>query len=150
MNVIYARKPLPKSIFLAGPTPRKPEVKSWRPEALELLKKAGFDGNVYVPEDQTWAPRESYEAQVNWEWEALSISTIVVFWVPRELETMPAFVTNVEFGYLVRNGNLVIGWPEGAPKNAYLKALGERHGLRVYHTLEEVIHTAVALTNKQL
>ncbi len=39
-----------KSIFLAGPTPRNKEVKSWRGEALEILQRLGFDGVVYVPE----------------------------------------------------------------------------------------------------
>ena len=41
---------LKKSIFLAGPTPRSKEVKSWRPEAIRLLKEKGFDGVVFVPE----------------------------------------------------------------------------------------------------
>lgn len=39
-----------KSIFLAGPTLRKEIVKSWRPQAIEILEELGFDGVVYVPE----------------------------------------------------------------------------------------------------
>jgi len=41
VQVVYARTPYPTSvkrtIFLAGPTPRSPQVPSWRPRALELL-----------------------------------------------------------------------------------------------------------------
>ena len=51
MNIAYARTPLPKSIFLAGPTPRDAETKSWRPETIKLL--TGFDGTIFVPEDLT-------------------------------------------------------------------------------------------------
>ena len=36
MKTIFALQPLEKSIFLAGPTPRNPEVPSWRPEALAI------------------------------------------------------------------------------------------------------------------
>ncbi len=32
------------SIFLAGPTPRSTDVKSWRKEAIEILKKLELRG----------------------------------------------------------------------------------------------------------
>lgn len=50
MQVIHALQKLPKSIFLAGPTPRDKNTPSWRPQALEILRDMGFGGPVYVPE----------------------------------------------------------------------------------------------------
>jgi hypothetical protein len=56
-TVVYALEEPPaifaKSIFLAGPTPRRPEVASWRPDALRILQEAGYDGVVFVPEDRS-------------------------------------------------------------------------------------------------
>tara|TARA_R110002096_G_scaffold147220_16_gene306979 strand:- start:15538 stop:17166 length:1629 start_codon:yes stop_codon:yes gene_type:complete len=54
MELVYAPEDTPESlrqsIFLAGPTPRTDAVDSWRPEMIKQLKKAGFDGTVFVPE----------------------------------------------------------------------------------------------------
>ena len=69
MKTIYSNHPIdvqPNSIFLAGPTPRSVDVKSWRPEALEILKKLSFNGTVYVPEWDYDAPKISYMEQVEW------------------------------------------------------------------------------------
>jgi len=60
MQVIYYYDEPPesfsKSIFLAGPSPRTPDVKSWRPEALKILEAKGYDGIVFVPEPK---PRDN-------------------------------------------------------------------------------------------
>lgn len=142
MNPVFALQPLPKSIFLAGPTPRDKDVPTWRPEALEMLKELGFNGNVYVPEADDWAKHDHYDAQVTWEWEALSISTVVVFWVPRDLKAMPAFTTNVEFGLMIASGKCLLGYPADAPKMRYLDQLAQRHGAPVYHTLPNILKAA--------
>ena len=39
-----------KSIFLAGPTLRGEISRTWRDDAVEILEKLGFDGEVYAPE----------------------------------------------------------------------------------------------------
>ena len=145
MKVIYARQPLPKSIFLAGPTPRDTNTESWRPKAIELLEVKGFQGTVLVPEDAEWSPKFTYDDQVEWEWEAISLSTVVLFWVPREIASMPAFTTNIEYGYTIKDRNLAIGWPKDAPKNRYLESLARRHRLNVMHTLEETVDLAIAM-----
>ena len=98
-----------KSIFLAGPTARKEEDGSWRLEAIQKLKEYGFDGIVYTPEYSSWKPKESYLDQAEWERSALKEATVIVFWIPRELEKMPAFTTNVEFGYWLSSGKAVYG-----------------------------------------
>ena len=107
------------SIFLAGPTPRDGS-KGWRPQALKYLEfDHSFNGVVFVPEPFS----ESYEKQIGWEWNALNFSTIRLFWVPRELEKMPAFKTNIEFGMFLNCGEsdrIVYGRPKNAPKTSYM------------------------------
>src|SRR4051794_38722778 len=59
------------TVFLAGPTPRRRDVVSWRVEAVELLKRLGFGGTVLVPERPDFASRFDYTDQVEWEFEGL-------------------------------------------------------------------------------
>jgi len=134
MKIVYACQELPargsdniapNSIFLAGPTPRSSDVRSWRPDALAFLEEREFNGHVFVPETDGGGWHGDYAAQVQWEWEALGRAACVLFWVPRELETMPAFTTNVEFGLLsaLRPSRIVLGAPHDAPKMRYLLKL---------------------------
>lgn len=122
-EVILARK----SIFLAGPTPRDEAVHSWRPYAIKLLREMGFDGVVYVPEYETGEVLHNYDNQIEWEWKALDQAGAILFWVPRNLETMPAFTTNVEFGYWVRDDRAFYGRPSSAVLVRYLDSLYKRH-----------------------
>lgn len=145
MKAVFAMQPLRKSIFLAGPTPRPPKegcdpVPSWRPEALDILARIGFDGDVFVPEAPNWEQHGNYDGQVLWEWEALSQSTVAAFWIPREILhvidgqnelKMPAFTTNVEFGLYAKSGKAILGYPAGAQKIAYLDALARRYSMPV-------------------
>jgi hypothetical protein len=128
MLVVYAKQKLPAlgtpSIFLAGPTPRatgNPGY-SWRPDALSLLEGMGFKGQVFIPEEEDGVFKGNYHDQTEWEREALSAATVIVFWVPRDLDIMPAFTTNVEFGYWVAKDvlKIVLGHPKDAPKTRYL------------------------------
>lgn len=143
LRVVYALEALRQSIFLAGPTPRSSEVESWRPHAIERLRFFGFTGDVYIPEAHDWQPHTEYDAQVFWEWEAIKQSSVVVFWVPRDIATMPAFTTNVEFGYLVSSGKVILGAPDDAPKMSYLRALAKEHGVPCYSSLDETLLAAV-------
>ena len=133
MKVVYVPDELPpiktlfapNSLFLAGPTPRSATVQGWREEALDILQDAGFDGFVFVPQTKNWGWCEDYQRQVEWEWSALGRAERVLFWVPRDLETMPAFTTNVEFGFMAATWpeRIVLGFPEDAPKNRYLASI---------------------------
>lgn len=138
LRVIYACQSLPlpggpqsRSIFLAGPTPRASDVPSWRPSAIQTLRNLGFDGLVFVPEAEGGGWHGIYEQQVEWEWSALGLANKVVFWVPRELNSMPAFTTNVEFGFMVARypERVILGCPDGAPKVRYLKMLASQHAV---------------------
>lgn len=149
MKVTYARQALPKSIFLAGPTPRSIEVPSGRPAALRMLEQdLHFSGTVFVPESPDGRPHKEYDHQVSWEWEALNQASIVVFWVPRELVTMPAMTTNVEFGLLATSGKLVLGAPRGTPKMGYLNAVARRYNVPLFDTLLDTLVEAVRRTQR--
>ncbi len=143
MFIVHALQPLPRSIFLAGPTPRDPSVPSWRPEALEILQRLQFDGHVFVPESEDWSSHDNYDGQIKWEIDGLDRASTIVFWIPRDIATMPAFTTNVEFGLYIKSGKTVVGWPEGAPKTKYLEHHAIAQGLTIHRTLQETLEAAV-------
>ena len=135
-----------KSIFLAGPTPRDNNIISWRKDACKYLEERGFDGVVYVPEFSDWKPLESYNNQVMWEREALTEATVIVFWIPRKLPDMPAFTTNVEFGYWLHTGKVLYGRPDGAVKTRYLDWLYELdYNKKPINEIEKLLDSAIDL-----
>jgi ADP-ribose pyrophosphatase YjhB (NUDIX family) len=145
MKVVYALEDVPKtikkSIFLAGPTPRGDMSKSWRPEAIEELKKQGFDGVVFSPERDF--AKGDYIDQVEWEDECLNIADVILFWVPRSMD-MPAFTTNVEYGEWMKSGKCVLGYPEDAEKMRYLSAKGREHLVPESKTIKGVVKDALS------
>ena len=116
---------VPNSCFFAGPTPRGDGVESWRPEALRILSELGYTGTVFIPEAEGGGWLGDYKGQVVWEWKALGLAEKVLFWVPRELDKMPGFTTNVEFGMLTMRypERVVLGCPDSATKMRYLKSI---------------------------
>ncbi|MDO8496706.1 MAG: nucleoside 2-deoxyribosyltransferase domain-containing protein [bacterium] len=154
MRVIYYCDEPPesfsKSIFLAGPSPRTPDVKSWRPNALRILKAKGYDGVVYVPE-----PKSKNKSKFNeddwkikapkWEHKMLDRSDVVLFWVPRGLVKLPGFTTNVEFGHWVNSGKAVLGHPPKAPHTGYLRFMADKFQVPKLFTLEKTIDKALAI-----
>ena len=158
MKVIYALEEFEKEtrpLILVGPTPRSRDVVSWRLRALEILRamEYGVDGGsctVFVPEprDQNWTP--NYHNQIDWEHNALTLCAKhgkIACWVPRNLETLPGFTTNVEFGLFLASGNLFYGRPEGAPKTRYLDHIFKlKTGLNPWVTLEELLAACTNFT----
>lgn len=137
-----------KSIFLAGPTPRGKDIISWRNEAVKILENLGFDGIVYVPEYSSWKPKTDYVDQAMWERVGLSNATIIAFWIPRYLPDMPAFTTNVEFGYWLHTGKVVYGRPNDAEKIKYLDWLYKLdYNEEPIDSLEELLKLCVEKLN---
>jgi 8-oxo-dGTP pyrophosphatase MutT (NUDIX family) len=149
MQVVYAREAFPESltqsIFLAGPTPRSSDVPSWRPAALEELARLGFDGAVFVPEprDSAWAP--GYEEQITWEEAGLHRADVILFWVPRDMRTLPGLTTNVEWGAWAGSGKVVLGTPEGAAHVGYLLHYAQKYRVPLVRDLAGVAVAAVNL-----
>ena len=145
------------SIFLAGPVAEDSTYEqSWRKEAVDILVRQGFKGDVYIPEYREGKSRQGH-GNSKWERERLDNCSVIMFWIPRDLEKLPGFTTNVEFGRYVslRPDAVVLGYPEGAPKMEYLKELYEdighawgsysNHEYVVTHTLEDTVKNALRL-----
>lgn len=150
MRVVYAQQDLEKFIFLVGPSPRKnphkPPVASWRPRALGILEALDFKGTVLVPELESLNAPDDYDSQIPWEWEGLNLATVAPVWADRDLVDLPGFTTNVEAGLLAATGKMLLGFPKGAPKSAYLARLAKRFHVPVFHTLEELLAESVRRT----
>jgi hypothetical protein len=153
MDVVFAGQSVDlrlPTIFLAGPTPRTADVPSWRPEALDILREIGFGGAVLVPERQDWAVNFSYADQVEWEYAGLESCSVIAFWIPRHLSTLPGFTTNVEFGRYVGSGRCVYGRPDGAPHTSYLDWLYKKVTSSAPHaTLKETMATSAFLAGSK-
>ena len=148
MKVLYSdQEPIfdPPSIFLAGPTPRTDQVVSWRRQALQILQQIGFPGTVLIPERRDWVSSFDYIDQVEWEFTCLEAATVIAFWIPRDLVSLPGFTTNVEFGRYVGSGKCVYGRPASASKNRYLDWLYHKlTDALPYGTLDDALRAAVA------
>ncbi|WP_411107367.1 nucleoside 2-deoxyribosyltransferase domain-containing protein [Streptomyces sp. cmx-4-9] len=152
--LVMAREPIPAgpSVFLAGPTPDKSApVPSWRPQAADALA-AQWTGTqpltVLSPESRHGQRADRYVTQVDWETDARAAATAILFWIPRDLRTMPAMTTNVEFGLDVATGRAVLGCPPDCPnpeRNRYLIYVARRHGVPVCTTLTDTVAAALAL-----
>ena len=152
MKIIYAHQNIPEnihpSIFLAGPTPRDNSVKSWRPEAIEILISLGFDGTVLIPEAEDGVWKNEYDNKIEWEWSGLRAASCIAFWVPRDLATMPAFTTNIEWGKWYESGKVVLGYPDNTPKMSYFKYCAENNNISYSNNLIETLKRAIDKLNE--
>ena len=141
-----------KSIFLAGPTPRDINVQTWRTEAIRILEELGFDGVVYVPERNFDDRTFDYDDQYWWEREALHNAKAILIWIPRDLKTMPAFTTNVEYGKwsAINIDKVVYGRPDGSQKNKYIdQDYNVESGKRFYDNLTDALKEAMKVANNR-
>jgi hypothetical protein len=147
MNVVYAMQPIPEQVdlFLAGPTPRSQDVESWRPAALVELAALGFGGTVLVPEDANGSFHGDYLGQIDWETEGLQRAACVLFWVPRNLKTLPGLTTNDEWGFWKASGKVVFGAPPEAEKVKYQTLYCTRHRIPCSATLKDTCSSALQL-----
>ena len=147
MRVVYVPNQPPetysKSLFLAGPSPRDASHPNWRPAALRLLERLGYDGVVFVPltEDGGWYGDK--EQQYAWEKKYLDAADQIVFWVPRDMEKLPGLTTNVEFGMYYDSGRMVLGYPRSATHMHYLHSHAHKQQAPVHCTLFAALDSAV-------
>ncbi|MGJ6969756.1 nucleoside 2-deoxyribosyltransferase domain-containing protein [Streptosporangium sp. G11] len=159
IRLVCAREPLPAgpSVFLAGPTPDQAvPVPSWRPDAINELS-AQWDGDrpltVLCPESRGRRRAERYEHQVDWESAARDAAGAILFWIPRDMKTLPGMTTNVEWGLDVRTGRAVLGCPPDCPnpeRNRYLIHLAHRYAVPVCATLPDTATAALMITKEKI
>ncbi|WP_337825240.1 nucleoside 2-deoxyribosyltransferase domain-containing protein [Amycolatopsis sp. A1MSW2902] len=87
-----------------------------RPSAIDLLAEQWHgDGPLTVlsPESRGGIRAEHYDDQVESELEMIQSADALMFWIPRDLRTLPGFTTNVEFGLVAGTSpeRAVLGCP---------------------------------------
>ena len=145
-----------KTIFLAGPCPRKREdfPLDWRNEAFKILESLNFDGTVITPSNIDYQEYRKYHPdtlrkQTEWEYKMMHNCTALVFWIPRDLERWPAFTTNIEFGEFHDKENVFCGWPKEAPKNDYIKIRLDMLQKHYWYDLRKVLMNTVFYVNSK-
>ena len=150
MKLVYAKEEIDNSqpsIFLAGPTPRSKDVASWRPNAIKMFEVMDFKGSLFIPEARdefTW----DYLTQVEWEEEGLNTASCILFWIPREMETMPGLITNIEWGTWHQSGKVVVRFPLEAERMRYIKYYADKFNIPYSHLLPNTVVHAVDMANK--
>lgn len=137
-------------VFLAGPTlrdGRDGKLTPWREEALRLFPQ---EITLFVPEPE---PPKQWEwdfvMQVEWEEHHLVLADCIMFWIPRDMRTMPGLTTNVEWGYWGRSGKVVLGAPPEAEHMGYIRYYAKKFGVPQARTLEETIALAADMATKK-
>ncbi|WP_410614239.1 nucleoside 2-deoxyribosyltransferase domain-containing protein [Amycolatopsis sp. lyj-109] len=157
LTLVMAREPIPEagpSVFLAGPTPRLGDaVPSWRPAAVRELaaQRGGRPLTVLSPESRGGKRAAHYDDQVGWETEARARAGAILFWIPRDMVSMPGMTTNVEFGLDVTTGRAVLGCPPDCAnpeRNRYLIYVAHRHGVPVSETLAGTVAAALSIVTR--
>jgi 8-oxo-dGTP pyrophosphatase MutT (NUDIX family) len=142
MQIIYTGQPFPetfsKAIFLAGPSPRSKVEDSWRPQMLDYLEEAGYDGVVFVPEyspEEQYNDEVSYESVAAWEKTGMDLADVIIFWVDRDLKRHRyGLTTNLEYGERVKSGKTILGWDAKCDKFRALEQRGEFYDAEIFYT----------------
>lgn len=147
LTIVYAQTTfsttVKRTLFLAGPTERNGRPTEWRQEALQILRDLDFDGHVFIPEAEGNVWNGNREAQFHWEHSALSRADAILFWVPRNLESLPGFTTNIEFGLYAQSDRAVWGAPLGAPKNDWCERYAKTFDVPIARDLKTTILQAL-------
>ena len=98
---------------------------------------------MYIPEDKGFGGREDFDdqEQIKWEQDCLDEAKVILFWIPRDLDTMPGFTTNIEFGYWYGRcpGKLVVGIPDFASKTGYIRYCCNKAGINIHNYLCDTV-----------
>jgi len=136
-----------RSIFLAGPTYRDSELIrtcSWRNEAINILSSFQDTEDLLVFAPEPFA--KDYQEQLRWEYFHLEAAKVILFWIPRDLELLPGFTTNVEFGEWLHSGKIILGFPTDTPKIRYLEHRAYQHNVPVFKALTPALKLSVGLS----
>jgi hypothetical protein len=158
-------RPLPRSIFLAGPTSRGCRTQ-WRLDAIAQLgdvtaivpefRDGRFDGNVQTRFGAPASPipnmRSTSYNILRWETAGIEGASIVVFWMPFRIAaiddaaSLPGFTTRAEVSRELQRdpSRIVLGMPAGALSGSHIRFHAHAAGLPIYETLDETIAAALA------
>lgn len=158
MNIVDKTRPLNEledhkgfSLFLAGPCPRGSREDSawegqWHGQAVKMLedicRQKGIPSDLTVCIPLPYASDDFLEG-VRWEENYLEAASHILFWVPRDLDKLPGFTTNVEFGEWMKSGKVTLAYPPDAPKMRYLQAKADTFGIPTFSTLEDALANIV-------
>lgn len=127
-------------VFLAGPIQGAPE---WQFEMPEYDNVVWFSPRRPSTLDKSTF---NYNEQVEWETKALLSSNVVLFWIPKQLETVEgrsyAQTTRYELGeYIARGKKVIIGVYDEFPGRRYLeyKAANYSNVLGIYNNLNDCL-----------
>ncbi|MGI6309184.1 MAG: hypothetical protein ACOXZW_00435 [Bacilli bacterium] len=85
-----------------------------------------------------------------WERKALAAATVILFWIPRQFPDLPAFTTNVEFGYWLHTKKIIYGRPDNAKKIKYLDWLYQHdYNKKPFNNLNDLITEAIKMANRK-
>jgi hypothetical protein len=156
--LIMAREGLPQghaSVFIGGPNVERGDQEPWRHRAVDLIRArwaevgGGQPLAVLSPESREGRRADRYEDQVDWEIAAREQATVRLYWMWRDMDTMPGMTSNVEIGYdLGRGRAVVLGLPPDCPnpeRNRYIRHLAGVHRAPVRPTLETTVDAALDL-----
>lgn len=110
-----------------------------------------------VPETSHGDWYRDWVAQVDWETTGLQSAKCILFWIPRDMKTLPGLTTNDEWGTWKNSGKVVLGVPfvsnKYPPHTLYQRYYAEKHGIPLATTLtltcEEALTMAVANTPRR-
>ncbi|MEC4570242.1 nucleoside 2-deoxyribosyltransferase domain-containing protein [Streptomyces virginiae] len=141
VEVVHVGQEAPDSwaaaVYLCGPTPTDPAEPSWRPGAVDALRSAWCGGGrlvVFVPEPVPGGGYPAYGEQIAWEEDAMRRSDVILFWIPRDMATLPGLVSNIKWGSWCDSGRAVLGAPPEAERMAYLLHFADALGVPVERT----------------
>src|SRR5690606_12285421 len=97
----------------------------------------------FVPESRNGKWHGDRIAQVEWEDRSLHLSDCILFWIPRDMKTLPGLTTNVEFGRWEDSGKAVLGSPTGAEKNDYIIQYANKLNIPGADTLNQTLALAI-------
>lgn len=87
--------------------------------------------------------------QIEWEEKHLNEATCIMFWIPRNLDDMPGFTTNIEWGTWQKSGKVVLGAPEEAPKLGYIRHYAKKYNIPQSTFLPSTIEKAMEMVDEK-
>ncbi len=146
INKVHVFEPLATptqpSIILLGPSSKDANLTDWRQEVITLLDERGFEGAVYIPEPRTRNRPLDYDEHLRWVLDACQAADVILFWVPRNMQTLPGLKTNVEIGMFIQSPKLLFGAPENAVKMRYIKTLLRYYNQPFFSDLTHLLDVA--------